>query len=267
VLILHCLAAITLLLMQVGTARQGGQGASALPDAAPRPVSSVPSTQPVLVHKVEPEYSEKARRAGIQGEVWLDVSVRADGKVGSVLVAKSLDTMYGLDQRAIAVVRQWVYAARANGDLRVYPPTRVVIPFRLDGDVPVVAASRATTSENFGDGAYRPGQPGLVLPILKNRIEPTYTTLALRNRITGSVRIDAVVLADGTVGRARVAQSLDSKLGLDDRAQRQLGNGHSWQARNGRQYRSSSASFFRFSTSLNALQFQSDTHWPADVRL
>jgi len=174
---------------------------------------------------VEPEYSEKARRAGIQGEVWLDVSVRADGKVGSVLVAKSLDTMYGLDQRAIAAVHQWVYEARPNGDLRVYPPTRVVIPFRLDSDVPLVAASKTTTPENFGDGAYRPGQPGLVLPKLKTRIEPTYTTVALRARITGSVEIDAVVLADGTVGQARVAKSLDNKSGLDDQA---LGAAREW---------------------------------------
>jgi TonB family protein len=174
---------------------------------------------------VEPEYSEKARRAGIQGEVWLDISVRADGKVGSVLVAKSLDTMYGLDQRAITAVRQWVYGAKPNGDLRVYAPTRVVIPFRLDGDVPAVAASQATSNENFGDGAYRPGQPGLVLPTLRNRVEPTYTTAALRSRITGSVRIEAVVLADGTVGQARVAQSLDSKSGLDDQA---LGAAREW---------------------------------------
>lgn len=222
---LHGLAGITVLVMQAGIAGQGGQGANARPDAPPRPASSVPSTQPVLVHKVEPEYSEKARRAGIQGEVWLDVSIRADGKVGSVLVAKSLDTMNGLDQRAIAAVRQWVYEARPNGDLRVFPPTRVVIPFRLAGDVPVIAASKATTSETFGDGAYRPGQPGLVLPILKTRIEPTYTTVALRARTTGSVRIDAVVLADGTVGQARVAQSLDSKSGLDDQA---LGAAREW---------------------------------------
>ena len=224
-LILHCLAAAITLLMQVGTARQGGQGANALPGAPPPPVSSIPSTQPVLVHKVEPEYSDKARRAGVQGEVWLDVSVRADGKVGSVLVAKSLDTMYGLDQRAIAALRQWVYAARPSGDLRVYPPTRVVIPFRLAGDVPAVGAPQATTTDNFGDGAYRPGEPGLVVPILKTRIEPTYTTAALRARITGSVRIDAVVLADGTVGQARVAQSLDSKSGLDDQA---LGAAREW---------------------------------------
>jgi len=211
--------------MQVGTAEQGGQGANARPDAPPPPASSVQSAQPPLVHKVEPEYSEKARRAGIQGEVWLEVSVRADGKVGSVLVEKSLDTTYGLDQRAIAAVRQWIYAAKPTGDARGYPPARVVIPFRLEGNVPVAAAPKTTISENFGEGAYRPGQPGVVPPSLKSRIDPTYTTVALRGRIAGSVTIEAVVLADGTVGQARIAQSLDSKSGLDDQA---LGAAREW---------------------------------------
>jgi TonB family protein len=133
--------------------------------------------------------------------------------------------MYGLDQRAIAAVRQWIYAAKPSGDTRAYPPRRVVIPFRLDRDVSVAAAPKVTTPENFGEGAYRPGQPGLVLPTLKSRIEPTYTTVALRGRITGTVTIEAVVLADGTVGQARIAQSLDSKSGLDDQA---LGAAREW---------------------------------------
>jgi hypothetical protein len=53
VLTLHCRAGITVLVMQVGTAGQGDQGANARPDAAPRPASSAPPTEPVLVHKVE----------------------------------------------------------------------------------------------------------------------------------------------------------------------------------------------------------------------
>lgn len=220
---MHLIAVIALALGAAGAARQGGQGANARPDPPPPPVSRVPSTQPVLVHKVDAVYSDKARRAGIQGEVWLDVSVRADGKVGSVLIAKSLDTMYGLDQRAVAAVRQWVYEPRPKGDVRVFPPTHIVIPFHLDGATPVVAP--ATTPATFGDGAYRPGSPGLVLPKTKNEISPVYTTTALRAKIMGTVKVEAVVLADGTVGQARIAQSLDSKSGLDDQA---LGAAREW---------------------------------------
>jgi len=211
------LALVAFLLVPVSAVAQGGQGANARPVPPPAPASSVPSTQPVIVKKVEPIYSDRAQRAGIQGEVWLDVSVRADGTVGSILIAKSLDTVYGLDQRGIAAVRQWTYQPKPAGDARVYSPTRVVIPFHLAASAPIPTAVSAA-SEPFGQGAHHVGEPGLVSPTLKARVEPVYTTSALRARIQGTVRAEAVVLADGTVGQARVIQSLDEKSGLDDQA-------------------------------------------------
>ena len=39
------------------------------------------------------------------------------------------------------------------------------------------------------------------------------------------MRIDVVVLADGTVGQTRIVQSLDEKSGLDDQA---LGAAREW---------------------------------------
>lgn len=205
------------LLLPATAAAQGGQGSNARAVPPPPPVSSAPTTGPVIVRRVEATYSEKAQRAGIQGEVWLDVSVRADGTVGSVLVAKSLDTVSGLDQRAIAAVRQWTYQPRPAGDGRVYPPTRVVIPFRLtSGQSKATPVSSAP--EVFGQGAHRVGEPRLLPPTMKARVEPVYTTDAMRARITGTVTVEAVVLADGTVGQARVVQSLDQKTGLDDQA-------------------------------------------------
>ena len=208
-------------------AGQAGQGASARPDPPPRPVPVTPQA-PVLVpmHKVDAEYTEKARRAGIQGDVLLDVSVRADGKVGSVMIARSLDTMYGLDQRAAATVRQWTFAPLPAGDpRRVYPPTQIVVSFRLPSNAAAVVAPPLKAPEMFGEGAVRPGTPQLVLPKVKTRVEPLYTSAALRARITGVVKIEAVVMPDGTVGQARVTESLDQKTGLDDQA---LGAAREW---------------------------------------
>jgi protein TonB len=48
-------------------------------------------------------------RAGIQGRVSLDVVVLADGSVGNVTVAKSLDTVYGLDGEAVKAVKRWQF--------------------------------------------------------------------------------------------------------------------------------------------------------------
>jgi len=62
---------------------------------------------PVLIHQVKPEYTAEARDARIQGTVTLDTVVKADGTVGDVTVAKSLDTKFGLDQQAVKAAKEW----------------------------------------------------------------------------------------------------------------------------------------------------------------
>src|SRR4051794_27504902 len=83
---------------------QGGQGANARPGSVPPcppNQEALPDAPVCLVARAEPEYSDKARQANVQGEVLLQVMVKPDGTVGQVLIEKSLDTRFGLDQRAI----------------------------------------------------------------------------------------------------------------------------------------------------------------------
>jgi len=70
---------------------------------------------------------------------------------------------------------------------------------------------------SFGDGAL-PGGPGVTMPTLIERVPPKYTVEAMQARIQGSVWIECVVQADGTVGDARVTRSLDRRFGLDEEA-------------------------------------------------
>src|SRR5262245_30082587 len=72
--------------------------------------------------------------------------------------------------------------------------------------------------EEFLKGAYQNGVAGLTMPKLVQQVYPKYTSDAMRAKIQGTVEVQVVVLEDGTVGRARVLQSLDKKLGLDDAA-------------------------------------------------
>jgi len=64
---------------------------------------------------------------------------------------------------------------------------------------------------------YSPGD-GVSLPEVTRQVGPQYTSEAMKNRIEGKVGLDAVVLADGTVGDVTVVQSLDKLYGLDDNA-------------------------------------------------
>jgi protein TonB len=69
----------------------------------------------------------------------------------------------------------------------------------------------------FGGGAYRPGN-GVRLPTVVHEVKPTYTAEAMRNKLQGSVELEAVVMPDGSVGQVRVTKSLDRATGLDDEA-------------------------------------------------
>lgn len=204
-----------------------GQGTSVPSSASPAPqptrVETVPAPALVPIRKIDPTYPEKARRAGIQGEVWLDVIVRADGTVGNVLVGQSLDTVFGLDQAAIVAVRQWQYPPLTDGRAS-RPPLRVVVPFLLPNAAP---AAPRVVAEEFDDSALRPtrNDPRVVAPKPRRPVPPTYTSAGLRAKIVGQIEIEAVVLADGTVGQVRVVKSLDKATGLDDQA---LGAAREW---------------------------------------
>jgi protein TonB len=62
-------------------------------------------TEPVLLWKIEPEYTDEARRAKIQGTVVLHIEVDTRGQAQNITVRQSLGL--GLDERAIEAVRRW----------------------------------------------------------------------------------------------------------------------------------------------------------------
>jgi protein TonB len=64
-------------------------------------------SSPIIIHKVEPEYSEEARKARWQGVVQLSVIVDETGHPRDIKVAQSLGL--GLDQKAIEAVEKWLF--------------------------------------------------------------------------------------------------------------------------------------------------------------
>jgi TonB family protein len=76
-----------------------------------------------------------------------------------------------------------------------------------------------------GEGGHRGGGPrqvgnGVGSPVPLVQVKPQYTSEAMRARVQGSVTLEVIVKADGTVGDVRVVKSLDRALGLDAAAVR-----------------------------------------------
>jgi protein TonB len=64
---------------------------------------------PQVVKQVKAEYTNEAKQNRIEGTVGLEVVVQADGSVGDVKVAQSLDAIYGLDANAVKAMKQWTF--------------------------------------------------------------------------------------------------------------------------------------------------------------
>jgi TonB family protein len=64
-------------------------------------------TPPRLIYKVEPEYTPEARDANVQATVAFEIVVSEKGKATNISVLSPAG--FGLDERAEAAIRQWVF--------------------------------------------------------------------------------------------------------------------------------------------------------------
>lgn len=84
---------------------------------------------PVPLYKVEPEYSEEARKAKFQGTVILSIVVDERGLPGSFKVVRPLGL--GLDEKAIEAVQKWRFRPAYKDGKPVAVMATVEVNFRL----------------------------------------------------------------------------------------------------------------------------------------
>ncbi len=86
-------------------------------------------SQPVIVFKVDPEYSEEARKAKYSGTVVLSVIVDTEGKAREIKVIKSLGM--GLDEKAVEAVEKWKFKPGMKAGAAVNVRAQIEVNFRL----------------------------------------------------------------------------------------------------------------------------------------
>jgi TonB family protein len=86
-------------------------------------------TNPTLLYKVEPEYSEEARKAKYQGTVVLYVEVDPTGQPRNIRVLRSLGL--GLDEKAIEAVEKWKFRPGQKDGHPVTVAASIEVNFRL----------------------------------------------------------------------------------------------------------------------------------------
>ena len=122
----------------IGTGANGGVGPGSGPGVGPgsdggiggavyQPGAGV--TAPVVLYKIEPEYSEEARKAKYQGVVVVAVIVDPAGRVTNPRVIRSLGL--GLDEKAIEAVRKWKFRPGYKDGRPVAVTAQIEVSFRL----------------------------------------------------------------------------------------------------------------------------------------
>jgi TonB family protein len=190
--------------------------AAAQTDATPlKPGNGV--LMPRVISEVKPMYTAEAMRARVQGRVMLEAVVGTDGTVASVVVKQPLHPQ--LDEQAVSALKKWRFAPGTKDGVAVPVQVEVELSFTLHQRGPALGSPEVF----FVGGA------GMTAPKPLSQIQPEYTADAREKGVQGSVLIDAVILADGTVGDTKVTRSLDP--GLDAQALFAL---NSWRFQPGR---------------------------------
>jgi periplasmic protein TonB len=106
----------------IGEGTGGGTGGGPY-----RPGSGI--TAPAILQEVKPDYTEDARRRGLSGDVVLEIVVKSDGRVGAVRIVQGLGA--GLDERAVAAVRQWRFSPATRHGVPVDVIVEVAMEFKI----------------------------------------------------------------------------------------------------------------------------------------
>jgi protein TonB len=84
---------------------------------------------PTVITKFNPQYTEQAQKAGIEGTVLLYVEIGTDGRARRVRVIKGLG--FGLDAKAMDSVRQWRFRPGTKDGVPISAPATIEVNFKL----------------------------------------------------------------------------------------------------------------------------------------
>ncbi|MGH9658753.1 MAG: energy transducer TonB [Bryobacteraceae bacterium] len=86
-------------------------------------------TAPLILYKIDPEYSEEARKAKYSGTVILYIEVDATGRARNLRIVKGIGL--GLDEKAIEAVNKWKFKPGLRDGRPVIVAAHIEVNFRL----------------------------------------------------------------------------------------------------------------------------------------
>ncbi len=171
---------------------------------------------PAIAKRIAPKYPELAKKAGIEGEVWVKIWVREDGKVETVEVQKRSGTDIGFEEAVIEAAKQFEFepAMMQGKPVAVW----VAIPFHFSLKekpelyTPVRASAPGATEAPADFVAFDQA------PEVVQRIPPLYPAIAKKAGIEGTVWLKVFVREDGRAGKIEVFKNTKLEIGFEEAA-------------------------------------------------
>jgi TonB family protein len=197
----------------------------------PQMPSLIIDKTPELRDSKPPDYPAEALAARVAGVIDVEVSVGSNNQVMHSRLSQRTPGLEVLERAALDAVAHASFRAAIDWGGRPVATLSIVrVEFALPaaGGKPVVKLSmrpplsslqKVVSNEPVADVVKIPA-PGIRDPVVIRRVNPSYTSEAMRAKIVGEVWLDAIVRPDGTVTNLRVTKSLDSQFGLDNQALR-----------------------------------------------
>jgi TonB family protein len=88
-------------------------------------------SEPQPIRTVDPDFTSEAMRNKVQGEVYIEAIVLANGTVGDTRIVRSLDTNYGLDQMALKAAKAWLFRPGRKDGVAVPVRVTLILSFKL----------------------------------------------------------------------------------------------------------------------------------------
>jgi TonB family protein len=150
--------------------------------------------------RVLPEYPEAERKAGVEGEVIVEVEVTEEGSVEGMKVVQRVDGHPSMGESVMEAIRQW----------RFEPGTKNGVPVRTTVAIPFTFALQ--DDEKPGELDTYPELVGETL------VHPEYPEDARKAGVSGRVLLEVLVKQDGTPGDITVKEGIAGYPSLDEAA-------------------------------------------------
>jgi len=161
---------------------------------------------PEVLHSVNAEFSDEARRAHYQGVCLIGLIVDAQGNPQNLHVVRPLGM--GLDEKAMEAIRQYKFKpAMKNRTTPVPTMITIEVDFRLYNGKGPLPESILTEAPRF-DSVPANVRP----PVLINYVTPKYSRYAQKQRISGECVLALTVDIHGVPRNVHVVTSLEPSL-------------------------------------------------------